>query len=62
MKEYRKVTVKADQSKLNRIVELFDQMDETFKTAVLKGYKIKDIERLPATKYDDAIKAMEAKL
>ena len=55
-------TSKADQSKLKRVVELFDQMDETFKSAVLKGYKIKDIERLPATKYDDAIKAMEAKL
>lgn len=51
-----------DQSKLKRAVELFDQMDETFKSAVLKGYKIKDIERLPAAKYDDAIKAMEAKL
>lgn len=51
-----------DQSKLKRVVELFDQMDDGFKSAVLKGYKIKDIERLPAAKYDDAIKAMEAKL
>ena len=53
---------KADETKLKRVVELFDQMDEKFQAAVLKGYKIKDIERLPIAKYDDAINAMVKKL
>lgn len=54
--------IKKDTSKLKKVVELYDQMDEKFKAAVMKGYGIVAIEDLPVNKYDDAINAMVKKL
>lgn len=60
--EAKKTNPKADDKKKSRVLELYDLMTEETKSAILKGYKIKTIDDLPAINFDTAILGMERKL